>query len=69
MTTQAPSSPTGVAPAASVSPEPILKLAFGFMATKHLFAASELGIFEALADSPANVVKGPWIYWRASWLT
>ncbi|HEX6497416.1 MAG TPA: methyltransferase [Micromonosporaceae bacterium] len=37
------------------SPEPILRLATGFMAAKHLFAASELGIFEALADSPGNV--------------
>lgn len=41
-------------PAANaVSPEPILRLASGFMAAKHLFAASELGLFEALADSPA----------------
>ncbi len=38
-----------------VSPEPILRLASGFMAAKHLFAASELGIFEALADSPATL--------------
>jgi SAM-dependent methyltransferase len=38
-----------------VSPEPIMRLASGFMAAKHLFAASELGIFEALADSPANL--------------
>lgn len=37
----------------AVSPEPILQLASGFMAAKHLFAASELGLFEALADSPA----------------
>ena len=40
-----------VAPA--VSPEPILQLASGFMAAKHLFAASELCLFEALADAPA----------------
>lgn len=39
--------------AAEASPEPIMRLASGFMAAKHLFAASELGIFEALADSPA----------------
>lgn len=38
-----------------VDPEPILKLASGFMATKHLFVANELGIFEALADSPATI--------------
>jgi SAM-dependent methyltransferase len=36
-----------------VSPEPILQLATGFMAAKHLFAASELGVFETLADAPA----------------
>lgn len=38
-----------------VSPEPIVRLASGFMAAKHLFAASELGIFEALAESPATL--------------
>jgi SAM-dependent methyltransferase len=39
----------------TVSPEPIMRLASGFMAAKHLFAANELGIFEALADSPASI--------------
>jgi SAM-dependent methyltransferase len=39
----------------SVDPEPILRVAYGFMATKHLFAASELGLFEALADSPTTI--------------
>jgi SAM-dependent methyltransferase len=43
------------ASATSVDPEPILRLAFGFMATKHLFAANELGLFEALADSPTTI--------------
>ncbi len=38
-----------------VSPEPILRLASGFMAAKHLFAASELGVFEALAEAPATL--------------
>lgn len=38
-----------------VSAEPILHLASGFMAAKHLFAANELGLFEALADSPATI--------------
>ncbi|HEX2053003.1 MAG TPA: methyltransferase dimerization domain-containing protein, partial [Actinomycetota bacterium] len=38
-----------------VSPEPIMRLASGFMAAKHLFAANELGIFEALGDSPATI--------------
>jgi SAM-dependent methyltransferase len=51
--------PTATAPpeedAQEVSPEPILRLASGFMAAKHLFTASELGIFEALADSPATL--------------
>jgi ubiquinone/menaquinone biosynthesis C-methylase UbiE len=36
-------------------PEAIMQLAAGFMAAKHLFAASELGLFEALADSPAGL--------------
>ncbi len=38
-----------------VSPDPIIRLASGFMAAKHLFAASELGLFEALADSPTTI--------------
>ena len=38
-----------------VTPDPILRLASGFMAAKHLFAASELGLFEALADAPASL--------------
>ena len=38
-----------------VSPDPIFRLASGFMAAKHLFAASELGLFEALADSPTTI--------------
>lgn len=37
------------------SPESIMGLASGFMAAKHLFAASELGLFEALAVSPAGI--------------
>lgn len=40
---------------AGVSPEPIMRLASGFMAAKHLFAANELGLFEALADAPTTV--------------
>jgi len=38
-----------------VTPEPIMRLASGFMAAKHLFAASQLGLFEALAESPATL--------------
>ncbi len=32
-----------------------MRLASGFMVAKHLFAANELGLFEALADSPATI--------------
>ncbi len=32
-----------------------MRLASGFMAAKHLFAANELGIFEALAEAPATI--------------
>ncbi len=32
-----------------------MRLASGFMSAKHLFAASELGLFEVLADSPATL--------------
>jgi SAM-dependent methyltransferase len=32
-----------------------MQIASGFMAAKHLFAASELGLFEALADAPAGI--------------
>jgi ubiquinone/menaquinone biosynthesis C-methylase UbiE len=39
----------------TVSSDPIFRLASGFMAAKHLFAASELGLFEALADSPTTI--------------
>jgi SAM-dependent methyltransferase len=37
------------------SPERIMSVASGFMSAKHLFAASELGLFEALADAPATL--------------
>jgi 3-hydroxy-5-methyl-1-naphthoate 3-O-methyltransferase len=40
---------------AVVDPEPLLRIASGFMAAKHLFAAAELGVFEALADGPATL--------------
>jgi SAM-dependent methyltransferase len=32
-----------------------MRIAAGFMAAKHLFAASELGLFEALRDAPATL--------------
>jgi SAM-dependent methyltransferase len=57
MTTYASSAATTAegALAAEPSPAAIMQLASGFMAAKHLFAANELGLFEALADSPANL--------------
>ena len=37
------------------TPESILTVATGYMAARHLFAAAELGVFEALADSPLDL--------------
>ena len=39
----------------AVTPEPITKVAMGFMASKHLFAASEIGLFEALSPGAASL--------------
>jgi SAM-dependent methyltransferase len=39
----------------AVSPDRIFQLAQGFMASKHLFAASELGLFEALGEGPVDL--------------
>jgi SAM-dependent methyltransferase len=39
----------------NASPEPILKAALGFMAAKHLFVASEIGLFAALAAGPTTL--------------
>jgi len=39
----------------AITPEPIMKIAMGFMAAKHLFAASEIRLFEALASGPASL--------------
>lgn len=36
-------------------PTPILRIASGFMAAKHLFAADELGLFEALAEGATDL--------------
>ena len=55
MTTSVEETQTGGPPAAGPGPELIMQLTAGFMAAKHLFAASELGLFEALADSPAGL--------------
>ncbi len=38
-----------------VTPERIFEIAQGFMASKHLFAASQLGLFEALAEGPVDL--------------
>jgi SAM-dependent methyltransferase len=38
-----------------VSPDLIMRIAICFMAAKHLFVASEVGVFENLADAPATV--------------
>ena len=40
---------------AEVTPDPIMRIAMGFMAAKHLFVASEIGIFEQLASAPATL--------------
>lgn len=55
MTTPASNHDATNTPASAVTPDPIVRLASGFMAAKFLFAASELGIFEALADSPTSL--------------
>jgi hypothetical protein len=40
---------------AVITPDPIMRVAMGFMAAKHLFIASEIGIFEKLGDGPATL--------------
>ena len=39
----------------TITPEPIMRVAMGFMAAKHLFVAAEIGLFEALANGPATL--------------
>jgi ubiquinone/menaquinone biosynthesis C-methylase UbiE len=39
----------------AITPEPIMKIATGFMAAKFLFVANEIGLFEALASGPASL--------------
>ena len=51
MTSQA----TPVASQNAPDPQLIFDLATGFMRAKHLFAASELGVFEALGEGPATI--------------
>lgn len=38
-----------------ITPEPIIRVASGFMAAKHLFVANEIGLFDALNDGPATL--------------
>jgi ubiquinone/menaquinone biosynthesis C-methylase UbiE len=38
-----------------IAPDPIMKIALGFMAAKHLFVASEIGVFEKLAGGPLTL--------------
>ena len=40
---------------AEVTPDPVMRIAMGFMAAKHLFVASEIGVFENLAGAPATL--------------
>jgi hypothetical protein len=40
---------------ADVTPDPIMRIAMGFMAAKHLFVASEIGVFEKPAGGPATL--------------
>ncbi|HEV2336550.1 MAG TPA: methyltransferase [Stellaceae bacterium] len=40
---------------AEVTPDPIMRIALGFMAAKHLFVASAIGLFEGLASGPATL--------------
>jgi SAM-dependent methyltransferase len=38
-----------------ITPESILRIGAGFMATKHMFVACELGLFAALAEGPRTL--------------
>jgi SAM-dependent methyltransferase len=40
---------------ADVTSDPIMRIALGFMAAKHLFVASAIGVFEKLAGGPATL--------------
>ena len=42
---------------ADITPDPIMKIAMGFMAAKHLFVASEIGLFKGLAAGPVSIVE------------
>jgi SAM-dependent methyltransferase len=58
MTTTHEAAVQAVAPTgqrAPITPDAIMQIASGFMASKLLFAASELGVFEALAEGPVDL--------------
>lgn len=38
-----------------IAPDPIMRIALGFMAAKHLFVAAEIGVFEQLASGPLTL--------------
>jgi hypothetical protein len=40
---------------ADVTPDPIMRIALGYMAAKHLFVGSAVGLFESLAGGPATL--------------
>ncbi len=40
---------------ADITPEPIFRVASGFMAAKHLFIANEIGLFDQLANGSATL--------------
>ena len=42
---------------ANITPDPIMKIAMGFMAAKHLFVANEIGLFEGLATGQASIAE------------
>jgi SAM-dependent methyltransferase len=56
-TTTQPDTPAHIsdAPEPAVTPDVIMQTAMGFMSAKHLFAANDLGVFEALGQGPANL--------------
>jgi Dimerisation domain len=39
----------------TITPDPIMKIAMGFMAAKYLFVASEIGFFEALGSGASTL--------------
>lgn len=41
----------------AITPESILRIGTGFMAAKHLFVASEIGLFASLAEGPRTLAE------------